>query len=135
MSEIIEGISLSDKFLGIFSKIIDTHFPMNSAIKNLKESASLAFSRMGFPSKKHEEYRYLKLDSYLNATFKDSFETDPIQIDSQLLNHALVLQDAYRVVLINGIFSNTILKQPKLCRSSASHSTLRASSFSFALTL
>ena len=107
MSEIIEGISLSDKFLGIFSKKIVTHFPMNSAIKNLKEAASLAFSRMGFPSKKHEEYRYLKLDSYLNAKFKDSFESDQIQIDSQLLKHGLVLQDAYRVVLINGIFSNT----------------------------
>ena len=107
MSEIIEGISLSDKFLEIFSKKIDTHFPMNSAMKNLKEAANLAFSRMGFPSKKHEEYRYLQLSSYLNSTFKDSFETDQIQIDSQLLNHGLVLQDAYRVVLINGIFSET----------------------------
>jgi len=107
MSETIEGLSLSDKFLAHYSSRIDSLSQGNPDFRILREKAISAFSKMGFPSKKHEEYRYLNLDSFLNPQSRFSSKADQTPLDSQLVNHSLILQDAYRIVLIDGVFSNT----------------------------
>jgi Fe-S cluster assembly protein SufD len=107
MSETIEGLSLSDKFLAHFSSRIDSLSQGKTDFRILRERAISAFSKMGFPSKKHEEYRYLNLDAFLNPQSIFSSKADQTPLDSQLFNHSLILQDAYRIVLIDGVFSNT----------------------------
>lgn len=108
MSETIEGLSLSDKFLAHYSSRIDSLSQGNPDFRILREKAISAFYKMGFPSKKHEEYRYLKLDAFINLQSIFSSKADQTTLDTQLLNNPLILQDAYRVVLIDGVFSNTL---------------------------
>ena len=107
MSETIEGLSLSDKFLAHYSSRIDSLSQGNPDFRILREKAISAFSKMGFPSKKHEEYRYLKLDAFLNPQSLFSSKADQTPLDTQLLNNPLILQDAYRIVLMDGVFLNT----------------------------
>ena len=107
MSETIEGLSLSDKFLAHYSSRIDSLSQGNPDFRILREKAISAFSKMGFPTKKHEEYRYLNLDAFLNPQSLFSSKADQTPLDSQIFNHSLVLQDAYRIVLLDGVFSNS----------------------------
>lgn len=106
MSETIEGLTISDKFLAHFTSTIDSLTRENPDFRIFRERAIEAFSKMGFPSKKHEEYRYLNLDAVLNRHSTFYRKEDQISLDTQIFNHSLILQDAYRVVLIDGFFSN-----------------------------
>lgn len=73
----------------------------NSALRQLRQAEWKSFSESGFPTLKHEEWKYTHAQSMVNF---------PYQIDNESLTNAFDIQsnpvsDALEVVLIDGVFS------------------------------
>jgi len=77
----------------------------SNGINSLRESAFNAFSKMGIPTVKHEEWRYTRIGGLFNKEYE--FPLLPVNISEKDLN-ALRLpgyEQANELVFVNGVFS------------------------------
>lgn len=105
MSETTEVMSLKEKLLADFSIRKTALLLENQVLRGFREKSAEAFAKLGFPGKKHEEYRYINFTSILSPEYSYSFSPSTSEIPSNVLENSLVLNDAFRVVLVNGHFS------------------------------
>ena len=108
MPDTLERLSLKEKLLADFTIRKTALLLENPVLKGFREKAVEAFSLQGFPGKKHEEYRYLQVEKVLTADLNNSLTPDisGLNINADIFNHPLLVQDAYKVVLVNGFFSD-----------------------------
>jgi Fe-S cluster assembly protein SufD len=107
MPNTLERLSLKEKLLADFTIRKSALLLENPVLKGFREKAVEAFALQGFPGKKHEEYRYLQVEKVLTAELNNSLtpENPVLSADADIFNHPLLVQDAYKVVLMNGFFS------------------------------
>jgi len=67
----------------------------------LREKAMESFYKIGIPNRKHEEYKYTRIDVMLKEEFY--FSPDKNCNDEQI-GHLKFLKDAYAVIIENGVF-------------------------------
>ena len=67
----------------------------------LREKAMESFYKIGIPNRKHEEYKYTRIDVMLKEEFY--FSPDKNCNDEQI-GHLKFLKDAYVVIIENGVF-------------------------------
>ncbi len=67
----------------------------------LRDNAMESFHKQGIPTRKHEEYKYTRVDLMLKGEF--NFSTNKNGSDEQI-EHLKFLKEAYVVVIENGVF-------------------------------
>ncbi|MCB9202746.1 MAG: Fe-S cluster assembly protein SufD [Flavobacteriales bacterium] len=79
----------------------------NSEITKIKNQAFENFETIGFPNKKHEEWRFSNVQPIVNSEYTFSSESKKIENLNSIINRNL---DSYKFVFINGIFNSTLSK-------------------------
>ena len=111
MSETLTGIDLKEKLLADYSLQKSALLLDNPMIAGFRENAANAFRKQGFPSKKHEEYRYIAMDKFLRKDFNHPLSASTHSIE-QIPASNLIDQDAYRLVMVNGYFDSKLSNLP-----------------------
>lgn len=111
MSETLTGIDLKEKLLADYNLQKSALLLDNPMIAGFRENAANAFRKQGFPSKKHEEYRYISMDKFLRKDFNHPLSPSAHSIH-QLPASNLIDQEAYSLVLVNGYFDNKLSNLP-----------------------
>jgi Fe-S cluster assembly protein SufD len=109
METVIKTTTIKDKLIFEFenSKL----FLFGS--KQLRDNAMESFYKQGIPTRKHEEYKYTRVDLMLKGEF--DFSTNKNCSDAQI-EPLKFLKDAYVVVIENGVFvegSSNVQNLPK----------------------
>lgn len=112
MSETLTGIDLKEKLLADYSLQKSALLLDNPMIANFRENAANAFKKQGFPSKKHEEYRYIPIDKFLRKDYNHPLSA-PSPTIGKLPESILIDSEAYRLVIVNGFYSATLSSIPK----------------------
>lgn len=73
-----------------------------SWLKTLRQQALTQFNQFGLPSKKVENWKYTSLYELTQQSFKH--QANAVTISQQQCDDAALLEDAYRVVIIDGVF-------------------------------
>jgi Fe-S cluster assembly protein SufD len=82
----------------------------SEALTHLRQTAFERFEALGFPTTKHEEWKYTNLRSLLGQDFEWNLKS---HIKEQELTHTgIKLDDAYRLVFVNGIFDSALSTLP-----------------------
>lgn len=98
METIIKKNTLTDKLIAEFES------SKNSLFGNLKlrEQAIESFSKQGIPNRKNEEYKYVNME----AALKGELVAGPTaKDDEKLFSGNLLIDNAIRIVIINGRYS------------------------------
>ena len=111
MSETLTGIDLKEKLLADYSLQKSALLLDNPMIAGFRENAANAFRKQGFPSKKHEEYRYIATDKFLRKDYNHPLSPTAHSI-VQIPASNLIDQDAYSLVLVNGYFDSELSNLP-----------------------
>ncbi|MES2396488.1 MAG: Fe-S cluster assembly protein SufD [Bacteroidota bacterium] len=103
METITQKNTLKDKIISEFES------SKNSLFGNtvLREQAMESFYKQGIPSRKHEEYKYLNIDLLLKGEF---FLALNKTLDRKQIEHLEILNDAYVIIIANGIFMEELSK-------------------------
>lgn len=72
-------------------------------LNQLREQARSVYERHGLPAKKVEDWKYTSLWHLAQQDFTHT--SAPSQLDVQTLNHIALLEQAYRLVIVDGQFS------------------------------
>lgn len=112
MSETLTGIDLKEKLLADYNLQKSALLLDNPMIAGFRENAANALRKQGFPSKKHEEYRYISMDKFLRKDFNHPLSPSAHSIN-QLPASNLIDQEAYSLVLVNGYFDNKLSNLPR----------------------
>jgi Fe-S cluster assembly protein SufD len=124
METIIKPTTITEKFL----KLIEASSTIIFG-ETVRESAIEAFTKQGIPNRKHEEYKYVNIDLTLKGEFSLTGNEKKF---SEQVGKLEILEDAYLIVIENGIFNESTSKikdLPKgltiagLAESSKKHST------------
>jgi Fe-S cluster assembly protein SufD len=79
----------------------------NKFIDNLRQEAIEIFDKTGFPSKKHEEWKYTNLAPLLKTDYKLFPESEEVSIGYQDVKKYFIHDmDTYNVVFVNGVYSS-----------------------------
>ncbi|MEX1190015.1 MAG: Fe-S cluster assembly protein SufD [Bacteroidia bacterium] len=105
MTSTIQGVSLKERLITEFELQRSALLLDNPLLDNFRNASIKAFESVGFPSKKHEEYRYLNLDKELNEDLSTPFSLDAKDEESFQFDGSLIPENAIRISLINGFFS------------------------------
>jgi Fe-S cluster assembly protein SufD len=111
MSETLTGIDLKEKLLADYNLQKSALLLVTPMIAGFRENAANAFRKQGFPSKKHEEYRYIATDKFLRKDFNHPLSPAARTFD-QIPASNLIDQDAYSLVLVNGYFDSKLSNLP-----------------------
>ena len=88
---------LKNKFIEAFRSLKDDQ------LSQLRTEAMKGFEDAGFPTQKHEEWKYTSLKGVLNQDFE--LEQTEGSIDESLIEKFSLRTDSYRVVFVDGIWS------------------------------
>lgn len=108
MTSTLQGLSLKDRLLSEFELQRSSLLLDNALLDNFRNSSAKAFNNAGFPTKKHEEYRYLRFDKILTDDLSTPFSIDSSDESSFTSDESLIPDGAHKVVLVNGFFSNAL---------------------------
>lgn len=112
MLETLTGIDLKEKLLADYSLQKSALLLDNPMIASFRENAANAFRKQGFPSKKHEEYRYIAMDKFLRKDYNHPL-TAPSPSIVQLPESILIDSEAHRLVMVNGFFAPALSNVPE----------------------
>lgn len=103
MGTIIQKNTLIDKIITEFEST------KNSMFGNifLREQAMESFYKQGIPNRKHEEYKYVNLELMLKGEFA---LTTNNTLTSKQIEHLEILNNAYVIIIENGIFIEGLSK-------------------------
>jgi Fe-S cluster assembly protein SufD len=79
-----------------------------SWIQEIRQQALAQFNQSGLPSKKVEDWKYTSLWELTQLQF--SHLVEPVEISEQQCEQIALLDDAYRVVIVDGVFSAGLSK-------------------------
>ena len=79
-----------------------------SWIQEIRQQALAQFNQSGLPSKKVEDWKYTSLWELTQLQF--SHLVEPVEISEQQCEQLALLEDAYRVVIVDGVFSAGLSK-------------------------
>jgi Fe-S cluster assembly protein SufD len=74
---------------------------------SMRESAIEAFSKQGVPGRKHEEYKYMNMELAMKG---DLAPASQFNISAKQIGKVNVLDNAILVVIVNGVFSESLSK-------------------------
>ena len=74
---------------------------------NLQEKALADFSRMGFPARRHEDWKYTQVDSFLQQRFSNEPRTQTAALSGHLLPGKPVPVAHLPIALINGMVAGS----------------------------
>lgn len=97
MSTIVEN-SLFGQLTSTFQELELTNEP--SVLKTLRQEAFTKFEKEGFPTVKHEEWKYTSLHNLVNKTYLLNEDVDIADLD--LSKADIPDLDAHQIVLVNG---------------------------------
>lgn len=104
-------------------KVFEVSQEEPKTIADARQRAMQAFQEMGFPTRKHEEWKYTNIGKYLRNGFEPRINREAADIDSAELEKATVPGlEANRIVFVNGCFApehSTILDKELTFRSMA----------------
>jgi len=85
-----------------FNTFLQTHDSESEIIRDLRKNAFDEFMKVGYPTKKHENWRFTNLSSLTKTEYRFSNRESGI-IDREIIdNHSF--DNCHRIVFINGIF-------------------------------
>jgi Fe-S cluster assembly protein SufD len=84
-------------------KIIGQDFPW---LNNIRQQALEQFNNQGLPSKKVEDWKYTSLWNLAQQTFDHKAQKN--SVTTLQVEQAALLKDAYRVVIVDGVFSEAL---------------------------
>ena len=103
METITQKNTLKDKLVSEFESSKNLLFGNT----DLREQAMESFYNQGIPSRKHEEYKYLNIDLLLKGEFSSVLNKT---LDRKQIEHLEILNDAYVIIIENGIFIEGLSK-------------------------
>ena len=112
MSETLTGFDLKEKLLADYSLQKSALLLDNPMIASFRENAANAFRKQGFPSKKHEEYRYIAMDKFLRKDYNHPLSASSHSIE-KLPESILIDSEAHRLVMVNGFFAPNLSIVPE----------------------
>ncbi|PCJ30926.1 MAG: Fe-S cluster assembly protein SufD [Gammaproteobacteria bacterium] len=77
-------------------------------LKSLRLKARTQFNNAGLPAKKEEDWKYTSLRPFARQQFNHGAKTQPLSVEQ--CNDYALLDDAYRFVIIDGVFSAELSK-------------------------
>jgi Fe-S cluster assembly protein SufD len=92
-----------------FARVAETLIAAEASsdwLKSLRESALSQFNADSLPAKKVEDWKYTSLWSLSQQQF--THHVDDVVIDSDQVNERALLENAYRVVIVDGVFSDEL---------------------------
>ncbi len=99
--------TLTEKFISEFESTKKSLF----GNLQLREQAMESFNRQGIPNRKHEEYKYVNMESMLKENYAVSINIKPTP---EQIEHLEFLKEAHVVIIENGIFSEGLSKLKEL---------------------
>lgn len=102
-------MSLKDTILASFIALENSgEVALDSAFHKKRQEALKAFEKLGFPTKKEENWKYTSLKALLKKDYTlFPKEAEEISLDT-LKKHSLESISSYRLVFINGVFSASL---------------------------
>lgn len=101
----VEKISLNDTLVAEYDGFAATYKSGNAHVNSIRQKAIAHFAALGLPTKRTEDYKYANVDTLLRNGFTPDLNPDTT-IDKQTVTNLFVAGlDAYKIVLINGIYS------------------------------
>lgn len=100
-----ETMNMKDRLLNEHASFINLYKSGNAHVNTVRENAINAFAALGLPNKRNEEYKYANVEKIFTADYSLDLNPSPI-LDKQTVESCLVPGlDAYKIVLVNGIYS------------------------------
>jgi Fe-S cluster assembly protein SufD len=78
---------------------------LDSGLDSLRQGAFDAFTRMGIPNMKHEEWKYTRINNLFNKDYSFGLETQPLQAADMDAYKLPGHENANELFFINGLFS------------------------------
>lgn len=91
---------LNSRFADLSSRV------ENSAWHDVRTQAFEIFQEKGFPTVKNEDWKYTNIQSLVNKAYVLAEEVDALDIDLSAAD--IPDLDAYRIVLVNGVYSKSL---------------------------
>ena len=99
MSTTIETM-IPEKYKNVFAHA-PTFTGDVSWLRTLRTKAYKRFQELGFPTRKHEDWRYINLEPILETAFVRPEDIVP-HVDQEILQEYILSADNPRLVLVNG---------------------------------
>ena len=100
------SLSLYDELIGSFDEVagsaIESEVVLKARNKGLK-----SFRNSGFPTRRHEEWKYTNITPYLQEKYNIDSVVPPVPQDELIAKAQIPHLDAYQLVLINGQLEET----------------------------
>lgn len=95
--------SAAAAFLQEAEEFAKLHGKNQESLQTLREEAKAAFARMGFPSTRHEEWKYVNLSSIASTAFRTVSPSDPFLLSADHFNGLRIAEkDAVLIAIENG---------------------------------
>ncbi len=89
-----------------FNTFLQTHDSESEIIRDLRKNAFDEFMKVGYPTKKHENWRFTDLSSLTKAEYQFT-NREISKIDREIIdNHSI--DNSFRIVFVNGIFDTEL---------------------------
>lgn len=87
--------------------VFDEKNTKNKFIDSLRQEAIEIFDKQGFPTKKHEEWKYTNLAPLLKTDYKLFPEAEEVSLGYQDVKKYFIYDmDTYNIVFVNGVYSS-----------------------------
>lgn len=104
-------MKLKDKLLTENYSLPQSSGNINPVLKSYRENALAALKNKGFPEKKDEDYKYFNLEPIKSLEISEKSQITPLYLN-QLAHWSD--KESYLVVLVNGIFNQTLSRLENL---------------------
>ncbi|MGB5242748.1 MAG: Fe-S cluster assembly protein SufD [Lutimonas sp.] len=100
-------MELKDKLVASFMAFENRgNIDLDSAVHELRTEAMAQFEKLGFPTKKDEEWKYTSLNNLLKYNFSVFPDQDNVIEFKDVKQYFLHEIDTYRIVFIDGVYSS-----------------------------
>jgi Fe-S cluster assembly protein SufD len=109
MSKLADKIDLKQSVLSefaLFEKSLNG--ASASPVHQVRKQAIASFDKIGFPDKKHEEYKYTNITKAFEKEFDFQSQTSASTLNAKDIEQHLLHLEADRLVFINGILSSEL---------------------------
>ncbi len=108
MNTVLEKIDVKENYVNDF-EIFSESFLSNHI--SLRKDAIETFNRLGFPSRKHEEWKYTDISPLLKKHFRPFSFLDKSHVRAKDIEPFLIVDDAFLIVIENGKFNGALSSQ------------------------
>jgi Fe-S cluster assembly protein SufD len=110
MPSVIDSTDIKESYIADFESLSGLYLDRNSYLYPVRKEAIEAFASLGFPTTRHEEWKYTRVKQVVNQAYKIQTPAQPFRLSAEDIGPFLLSSrnGIDRIVIENGIYNKDL---------------------------